>query len=226
MLRPLFYTFIISLLSACTAEKTAEKTSEETAINTAPVKLPAARPGEAVATFAGGCFWSFEENFELLNGVREAVSGYAGGEQPNPTYEQVSTDKTGHAEAVQVYYDPKVISYDTLAKAFLYAHDPSTLNRQGPDVGTQYRSMAFFRTPAEQASLAAAVARYNADRHHAGDPVVTEVVPFKAFYPAETYHQGYYRTHLDEFYIRSVSIPKVAKFKEHLTDKLKPQPAS
>jgi peptide-methionine (S)-S-oxide reductase len=211
----------IPLCFACATKKGADQANKSDVKDTSLAKLPELQPGEAVATFAAGCFWCIEEEFELLRGVREAVSGYAGGEQENPTYEQVGTDKTGHAEAVQVYYDPKVISYDTLVKAFLYAHDPTTLNRQGPDVGTQYRSMAFYRTSEEKTSIDAAIKRFNATGEHS-DPVVTEVVPFKAFYPAEVYHQGYYRAHPDEFYIKSVSEPKVEKFKKRMADKLKP----
>lgn len=173
-----------------------------------------------MATFAGGCFWCVEEEFELLRGVREAVSGYSGGTEENPTYEQVGNNETGHAESVQVYYDPKVIPYDTLVKAFLYAHDPTTLNRQGPDAGKQYRSVAFYRSPAEKASIDAAIKRFNATGEHT-DQVVTQVVPFNVFYPAEVYHQGYYRAHPDEAYIQSVSEPKVEKFKKRLADKLK-----
>ncbi len=208
-------------VTACASKKVADNANQSTVKDTSPAKLPELQPGEAVATFAAGCFWCAEEEFELLRGVRDAVSGYAGGEPENPTYEQVSTDKTGHAEAVQVYYDPEVIPYDTLVKAFMYAHDPTTLNRQGPDVGTQYRSIAFYRTPAEKASIEAAISRFNSTGEHS-DPVVTQVVPFRAFYPAEVYHQGYYRTHLDEFYVQTVSTPKVEKFKKRLADKLKP----
>lgn len=220
-MRFLPYFLLLTLFVGCT-KKSADKANQNDVKDTSPAKLPQPAPGEAVATFAGGCFWCIEEEFELLKGVREAVSGYAGGELANPTYEQVGTDQTGHAESVQVYYDPKVIPYDTLVKAFLYAHDPTTLNRQGPDVGTQYRSVAFYRTPAEKAAIDKAIALYNTSGMYT-DPVVTQVVPFKAFYPAEVYHQGYYRAHPDDFYINSVSKPKVEKFKKKLADKLKPE---
>ncbi|MEZ0538425.1 peptide-methionine (S)-S-oxide reductase MsrA [Fibrella arboris] len=216
----LLLLFASVFVSACLTKKSADKASQSHVKDTSPAKLPDLKPGEAVATFAAGCFWCIEEEFELLRGVREAVSGYAGGEQENPTYEQVGNNETGHAESVQVYYDPKVIPYDTLVKAFLYAHDPTTLNRQGPDVGTQYRSIAFYRTPEEKASIEAAINRFNATGEH-HDPVVTQVVPFKVFYPAEVYHQGYYRAHPDEAYIVRVSEPKVAKFKKRMADKLK-----
>jgi peptide-methionine (S)-S-oxide reductase len=191
-----------------------------TAQDKTPAKLPTLKPGEAVATFAGGCFWAQEEGFEQLKGVREVISGYSGGTVKNPTYEEVSTDETGHAESVQVYYDPRVISYADLLHAFFAGHDPTTLNRQGPDVGRDYRSVAFYRTPAEKAAIGQAIAEVNAARKYAGK-VVTEVVPFEVFYPAETYHQGYCKLHPYQTYIRSVSIPKVEKLRKAMAGKLK-----
>ena len=216
--------FVTLFSAGCATKKAADKEARSDAKNTAFAQLPEPKPGEAVATFAAGCFWCIEEEFELLKGVHNAVSGYAGGPGGQPSYEDVGSGNTGHAEAVQVYYDPKVIPFDTLAKVFLYAHDPTTLNRQGPDRGTQYRSVAFYRTPAEKASLEAAIARVNAS-HIYTDPIVTEVVPFKAFYPAEVYHQGYYRAHPDDFYIQTVSTHKVENFKQRMADKLKPEAA-
>lgn len=194
--------------------------STNTPPDTRPAKLPTLKPGEAVATFASGCFWCTEAEFESLRGVREVVSGYAGGEMANPTYEQVGSGQTGHAESVQIYYDPSVIPYDTLVKAFFIGHDASSLNRQGPDVGTQYRSIAFYRTPAEKAAIEAAIRRENASGHYSR-PIVTQVVPFKEFFPAEVYHQGYYYTHPNELYIRSVSTPKVEKFRDRMANWLK-----
>ncbi|WP_421830095.1 peptide-methionine (S)-S-oxide reductase MsrA [Larkinella sp.] len=188
--------------------------------DTTPAKLPALKPGEAVATFAGGCFWAQEEGFDQLKGVREVVSGYAGGFVKNPTYEQVGTDETGHAESVQVYYDPTVISYNDLLEAFFAGHDPTTLNRQGPDVGRDYRSVAFYRTPAEKQAIEAAIQRTNASRHYK-NPVVTEVMPLKEFYPAENYHQNYCKLHPNQPYIQSVSLPKVEKLRKAMKGKLK-----
>ncbi|MGV3556959.1 peptide-methionine (S)-S-oxide reductase MsrA [Larkinella arboricola] len=188
--------------------------------DTTPVKLPVLKPGEAVATFAGGCFWAQEEGFDQLRGVREVVSGYAGGHVKNPTYKQVGTDETGHAESVQVYYDPKVISYNELLEAFFAGHDPTTLNRQGPDVGRDYRSVAFYRTPEEKRAIEAAIQRTNASGHYK-NPVVTEVLPFRAFYPAETYHQNYCKLHPNQPYIRSVSMPKIEKLRKAMKGKLK-----
>lgn len=189
-------------------------------IDTSPAKLPALQPGEAVATFAAGCFWCTEAQFESLRGVREVVSGYAGGELENPTYEQVGAGQTGHAEAIQVYYDPTVIAYPTLLKAFFIGHDATSLNRQGPDVGTQYRSIAFYRAPAEKAAIETAIRQENASGRYSR-PIVTQVVPFRVFYPAEVYHQGYYYAHPDDLYVRTVSTPKVEKFRERMADWLK-----
>ncbi|MBO0947759.1 peptide-methionine (S)-S-oxide reductase MsrA [Fibrella forsythiae] len=186
----------------------------------APATLPKLKPGEAVATFAGGCFWAQEEGFDQLRGVREVVSGYSGGNVPNPTYQQVGTDQTGHAESVQVYYDPKVISYDELLTAFFAGHDPTTLNRQGPDRGRDYRSVAFYRTPAEKQAILAAIQRTNASKHYP-NPVVTEVVPFSVFYPAEKYHQNYCKLHPEQPYIQGVSMPKVEKLRHAMQGKLK-----
>jgi len=185
--------------------------------------LPQPKPGEAVATFGGGCFWSMNEAISELKGVDKVISGYAGGSKARPTYEQVGTQQTGHAETVQVYYDPKVISFQALAHAFFFAHDPTELNRQGPDEGTDYRSIVFYRTPEEKAIWQDEIKKINASRHYP-EPIVTEVVPFKAFYPAEKYHQDYYRLHLGENpYLSAVSEPKVMKFREAMHAELKPE---
>ena len=185
-----------------------------------PVPKPAA--GEAVATFGGGCFWSMSEAMSELKGVNKVISGYAGGTTKNPTYEDVSTTTTGHAEVTQIYYNPKVISYETIAEAFFNAHDPTTLNRQGNDIGTDYRSIAFYRTPAEKNILLATIKKVNESKHYT-NPIVTQVVPFTAFYGAEQYHQGYYRTHGDNPYISGVSQPKVMKFRKAMKADLKPE---
>jgi peptide-methionine (S)-S-oxide reductase len=184
--------------------------------------LPKPKTGEALATFGGGCFWSMGEAMSELKGVNKVVSGYAGGNTKNPTYEEVSTATTNHAETVQIYYDPKVISYSKLAEAFFFAHDPTTLNRQGPDEGTDYRSIAFYRTPEEKSVLEATIKKVNESKHYI-NPVVTQVVPFTVFYAAENYHQGYYKTHLDQLYIASVSTPKVMKFRKAMAADLKPE---
>lgn len=184
--------------------------------------LPKPKPGEAVATFGGGCFWSMSEALLELKGVDKVVAGYAGGSTPHPSYEEVCTRTTGHAECVQVYYDPKVISFATLAEGFFAAHNPTELNRQGPDVGTDYRSVAFYRTPKEKSELEQIIAKINNSKEYQ-DPVVTRVEPFKVFYPAEKYHQGYYRLHTDNPYIVQVSEPKVMKFRQVMKSWLKPE---
>ncbi|QJD80542.1 peptide-methionine (S)-S-oxide reductase MsrA [Spirosoma rhododendri] len=185
-----------------------------------PAKLPALKPGEVVATFAGGCFWATEEAFDRLKGVNEVVSGYAGSDYPSPTYADVSTDQTDHAESVQVYYDPKQISYGQLLTAFFAAHDPTTLNKQGPDVGKHYRSMAFYRTESEHRQLVNAIQKLDKSGQFK-DPVVTEVVPFKAFYPAEGYHQNYCKAHPWQLYIQTVSMPKIHHMEKAMDGQLK-----
>ena len=183
--------------------------------------LPQPKPGEAIATFGGGCFWSMSEAMSELKGVDAVVSGYAGGNTKNPTYEEVCTRETGHAEVVQIYYDPKVISYQTLVHAFFFAHDPTELNRQGPDEGTDYRSIAFYRTEQEKTIILDEIKKINASKHYDA-PIVTQVVPFKVFYAAEKYHQGYYRLHLNENpYLTAVSVPKVEKFRKVMKADLK-----
>ena len=170
---------------------------------------PANAAGLAVATFAGGCFWAQEEAFEEIKGVKQVVSGYAGGTKANPTYEEVADKNTGHTEAVQIYYDPQAVSYQKLADIFFTAsHDPTQLNRQGPDQGPEYRSAAFYRTPAEKKVLDATIAKVNASKEYDGK-IVTQVVPLQKFWPAEDYHQGYYRLHPDNPYIVNVSQHKV-----------------
>lgn len=186
------------------------------------VKIPiasTAKPSanEAVATFSEGCFWHAEIVFQSLVGVRDAVSGYAGGHTADPTYEQVSTGETGHAETVNVYYNPSQISYRTLVRAFFASQDPTTLNRQGPDVGTQYRSIAFYRTPAEKQIIEEEIKKINSSKEYSGK-VVTEVMPFTKFYRAEEYHQEYISKNPDNPYVQSVSIPDFEAFKRNFKE--------
>lgn len=173
-----------------------------------------------VATFGGGCFWCTEAQFDLLKGVKQVVSGYSGGQVKNPSYKEICTGETGHAEVVQVYYDPAVLSYEELLEAFWQSHDPTTLNRQGNDVGTQYRSVIFYHSE-EQHQLAQ---KYKEllDQSSAYDaPVVTEIAPFTEFYQAEDYHQNYFDENANQSYCRFVVAPKVEKFKKVFKDKLK-----
>lgn len=184
--------------------------------------VPTPKPGEKVATFGGGCFWAMGEALNELKGVNRVVAGFAGGTTKNPSYEDVCTRTTGHAEVVQVYYNPKIISYEKLTEGFFYAHNPTELNYQGPDQGTDYRTIAFYRTPAEKAILKNVISKINASKHYNGK-IVTQVVPFNVFYPAEKYHQGYYRLHGDNPYITAVSMPKVMKMRAEMKRYLKPE---
>lgn len=175
---------------------------------------------QETATLAGGCFWCLEAVFEELNGVQSVASGYAGGHVPQPTYEQVCTGSTGHAEVVQVTFDPGTITYRDLLQVFFTIHDPTTLNRQGADTGTQYRS-AIFTHSAEQRETAGAVIRELTAARLFSDPIVTEVAPLRAFYPAETYHADYFRRNPNQPYCRFVIEPKVAKARQRFLAKLK-----
>ena len=164
-------------------------------------------------TLGGGCFWCLEAVYDELKGVTEVVSGYAGGRMRNPTYGQVTSGTTGHAEVVEVTFDPAVLTRDQLLDVFFAIHDPTTKDRQGNDVGPQYRSIAFHRDAAQKAAIEAAIARTAASGEYRGD-IVTEVVPFDVFYPAEDYHQQYYALHGTEPYCSLVIAPKVAKFRK------------
>jgi peptide-methionine (S)-S-oxide reductase len=164
-----------------------------------------------IATVGGGCFWCMEAVYQELKGVTGVVSGYAGGTVVNPTYEQVCTGSTGHAEVVQIRFDPSVVSYRKILEVFFTLHDPTTLNRQGNDVGTQYRSVVFYHTP-EQHDMAKHVIAEMASVWDA--PLVTELSAVPIFYSAEAYHQNYYKQHPDQGYCAFVVAPKVAKFRE------------
>jgi len=173
----------------------------------------------SVATFAGGCFWCIEAAFKSLRGVSAAASGFMGGAVPNPTYKDVCTGTTNHAEVVQVSFDESVIKYPELLQLFWRMHDPTTLNRQGNDVGTQYRSAIFYHTE-EQHKLAELSKQAAAEAKLFDSPIVTQIVPATTFYPAEDYHQDYYKNNPDQGYCRAVVGPKLKKFKELFKDKL------
>ncbi len=180
----------------------------------APPSAPLRAAALDTAVFAGGCFWGVEGVFEHVRGVRSATAGYAGGTVPSPSYDQVSTGSTGHAESVRVVYDPSRVSYDQLLQVFFtVAHDPTELNRQGPDVGTQYRSAVFYRTPAQKAAVEAYVARLRAS-HAFAQPIVTQIAPLARFNEAEAYHQRYMAQHPDAPYIMYNDAPKVAELKK------------
>ncbi|MCX6033145.1 MAG: peptide-methionine (S)-S-oxide reductase MsrA [Chloroflexi bacterium] len=166
-----------------------------------------------VATLAGGCFWCLEAVYDQLRGVEDVVSGYAGGRRPNPTYEQVCTGATGHAEVVQICFDPQVVSYRELLEVFFTIHDPTTLNRQGADVGTQYRSAVFTHGPEQQATAEQVIRDLDAAGIW-GRKIVTEVTPLTAFYPAEDYHQEYFARNPYQGYCQAIIAPKVAKSRQ------------
>ena len=169
--------------------------------------------GLSTAYFGSGCFWCVEAIFESVQGVKEAVSGYAGGEEPDPTYAQVSAGRTGHAETVAVYYDSTAVSYSTLLKVFFGSHDPTTLNRQGPDRGPQYRSLILYTNANEKAAIDRYIATLQ-ENHVFDEPITTEVKPLDHFWKAEAYHQDYERRNPNDSYIRNVSIPRLEKFRE------------
>ena len=168
-------------------------------------------------TFGGGCFWCVDSVLDLLKGVESTTSGYAGGHTKNPTYEEVCTGETGHAEVVQMAYDPKIISYEQLMDVFYFLHDPTQLNRQGNDVGTQYRSVIFYKDDDEKAKALAAMKVSEATGKYSGK-YVTEFTKLDQFYPAEQYHQGYYEANPTQPYCSAVVGPKIAKFKKHFGD--------
>lgn len=175
---------------------------------------------QEVATLAGGCFWCLEAVFVELKGVERVVSGYTGGKKANPSYREVCSGTTGHAEVVQVTFDPAVISFKELLEVFFTLHDPTTLNRQGADEGTQYRSAIFYHAPEQKATAEQVIKALNA----AGiwdAPIVTELSPLPPFYPAEDYHQDYYKLNPDQGYCRAVIAPKVAKVRKLYFEKLK-----
>jgi peptide-methionine (S)-S-oxide reductase len=172
------------------------------------------------ATLGGGCFWCTEAVFAELRGVEKVEPGYSGGTVPNPTYQQVCTGATGHAEVVRITFDPSVVSYQQLLKIFFTIHDPTTLNRQGGDVGTQYRSAIFYKTP-EQKSTAEQVIKEVHDSGIWNAPIVTQLEPFNDFYPAEDYHREYFKNNPRQPYCQVVIAPKVTKFRDHYLKMLK-----
>lgn len=172
------------------------------------------------ATLGAGCFWCVEAVFEQLRGVREVVSGYSGGHVENPSYKQVCAGDTGHAEVVQIAFDPAELSYHDVLRVFLAVHDPTTSNRQGADVGTQYRSAIFTHSPAQAAAAREVIAEVDAQGVYDA-PIVTEVTPFERFWPAEGYHQAFFANNPSQPYCAAVVAPKVAKFRKQFLDRLK-----
>ncbi|PTB94831.1 peptide-methionine (S)-S-oxide reductase [Marivirga lumbricoides] len=211
-----YYLLLLSsiIIFSCSAKTENQESSNETPI----VEAAQSFENTDTAYFAGGCFWCVEASFDQIKGVKEAISGYSGGAEKNPTYKEVSYGKTNHAEAVMVIYDPAVISYDTLLDIFFTAHDPTQLNRQGPDVGKQYRSAIFYTNEMEkqkaQRKMEALAGNYK-------DKIVTELTPFSTFYKAEEYHQDYEEKNPNDRYIVNVSRPKIEKVAEKFKSILK-----
>lgn len=205
--------FIIAAISfACNRE--ASNTDDS---GVWPVEL-SAPDGPAIAAFASGCFWCTEHIFEAVVGVDSAISGYAGGNVPNPTYELVNTETTGHAETVLVYYDPEIVTYEELTRVFFTSHDPTTPNRQGPDVGPSYRSILFYSNDEEKRIAENAIAAFQPSFD---DPIVTQIKQLNAFYRAEGYHQDYIEHNPNTPYVERVSIPRFEKFVDTYKGKLK-----
>ncbi len=206
----LLTVFILLIITACGNSKQEQAKAE----------LIKPKETEKIAVFAGGCFWGMQEGFSELKGVSKATSGYAGGTTKNPTYEDVNTETTGHAEAVQVVYDPSIISFKQLLDVFFVVHDGTQLNRQGPDIGTSYRSIAFYNNEAEKIQIAEAIVKSNSSQLHAGQ-IVTEVRPMAIFYPAEKYHQNYVKLNPNQLYVASVCGPKLDKLRAAFPQLLK-----
>lgn len=210
----------LSLLLLITLQSCAQSDKSATKKTKMEINTLAAIPGVEVATFGNGCFWCTEAVFETLEGVYGAVSGYSGGNIANPSYEMVCTGRTGHAEVVQVFYDPEKISYAALLEAFFRSHDPTTRNRQGADIGTQYRSVVFYHDD-QQKQLAESIIKELDSSGAYPNPIVTEVSPLTKFYPAEDYHQSYFENNPNQAYCAAVIAPKLEKFRKVFRDKLK-----
>ncbi len=219
--RTLFVFLLPSVILACQPSPKKEAPTPASSSMAQATPKPAQDLSKfETAYFASGCFWCVEAIYESVKGVEEVISGYAGGTEKNPTYEAVSYGKTSHAEAVEVYYDPEVISFLELVQVFFGSHDPTTLNRQGPDRGPQYRSIAFYKNEEEQKIILAYMQALR-DNNVYDRPIVTEVTPFTVFYDAEDYHQDYERKNPNNPYIQNISIPRLNRFKKNFPDYLK-----
>jgi len=223
MHKQLFFSFLIGLgLLACNSKSPSSKSPAATAPTpTEAHSTDATMYGKLdTATFASGCFWCVEAIFESLKGVKEAESGYSGGKTKNPTYEEVCSHTTGHTETVQIYYDPKIISYQTLLKVYFASQDPTQFNGQGPDQGDSYRSVIFYRTEAERVAAEAYKKQLNGSGKY-DKPIAVIVEPLKIFYIAEKYHQDYEKNHPENGYVRNVSIPRLNRMKAQFPELLK-----
>ena len=218
------YTLWLSLLIIFASCSVTNDSSNAESSDPQAVKVAKKTPGEldeyAKAYFASGCFWCVEAVYESVRGVEEAVSGYAGGKHPNPTYRLIGTGTTGHSETVEVYYDPEVVSFETLVKVYYGSQDPTTVNGQHPDYGSQYRSIIFYQNDEEKKIAEDFKAKLDASGEYS-KPIATEIVPFKKFYPAEDYHQDYEKLNPNQPYVRSVSIPRLKRFQKKFPELLK-----
>lgn len=212
---------VFSLLMALPVLVSCSAPTENAAVTSNNLQKP---QGLSKAYFASGCFWCVEAIFESVKGVDEVVSGYSGGKIANPTYQQVGGGKTRHAEAVEVFYDPEIVSYATLVEVFFGSHDPTTINRQGPDRGPQYRSAVFYQSEEEKTIVENYITKHEAANTF-GAPIVTQVVPFVKFWDAEDYHQNYERLNPNNSYVQAVSIPRLKRFQEKFPELLKSAPA-
>ena len=204
----LAYSFLIMSLYSCNSNAQTKKISTD------------AKPNKAIAVFAEGCFWCSEHVFEAVVGVEEVVSGYSGGKTKNPTYEQVGSGTTGHAESILVYYDPKKVSFKTLVDVFFASQDPTTPNQQGPDRGSAYRSIAFYKNENEKGIIENKIKELRIKKVFP-NPIVTQILPVSDFYAAEDYHQDYVKQHPNNPYVVNVSIPRYELFKKAFKGKLK-----
>ncbi|WP_316749498.1 peptide-methionine (S)-S-oxide reductase MsrA [Pedobacter gandavensis] len=207
---------ILLLFTACSGDQKLQHLESKGGF--AVIVAPAAN--EKVATFAGGCFWAIQEAMMELKGVHKVISGYAGGNTKNPVYQDLQSQTSGHAEAVQVYYDPSIIPFETLCKAFFYVHNPTQVDGQGADIGPEYRSIAFFRSPEEYYIISALIRKLE-NTDYKGQTIATEILPFEVIYPAETEHQDYYQRNQGQSYIRNVSRPKVMKLRAKMRENIK-----
>lgn len=213
----LAFLFVVALTAACGAGKT-EPVKESSTMPATQKESPGLSGKTEIATLGGGCFWCVEAVYQELQGVIKVESGYAGGHVDNPTYREVCSGLTGHAEVVQVTFDPEVVSFQDVLRVFFTVHDPTTLNRQGNDVGTQYRSVIYYHSDEQKKAAEASIK----EAQEAWDnPIVTEVAAFEKFYKAEDYHQNYYRDNPNQGYCSFIITPKVKKFREKFKDKLK-----
>jgi len=204
------FFILLAFFTACSTSRSQETKQEP------PKDLSAL----SVAYFASGCFWCVEAVYESVKGVEEAVSGYAGGDTEDPTYQSIGTGRTGHAEAIAVYYKPDVVSFETLVKVFFGSGDPTTANRQGPDRGSQYRSIIFYKTDEEKAIVEKIIDELETNKTF-DKPIVTELMAFTKFYEAEAYHQNYEKLNPNNPYVQSVSIPRLNRFKKKFPNLLK-----